>query len=134
MVQICILHRDHLKIISVNIWYHTVLCFLLHFRVLHRAAKIRIQFIHLPSVQGMTIIKNAQIPSGVRFLGSYYIRHTYLNAHFNLYGSNPELLEVSYRVIRYFARPLRLAKLLPSAVILRLFPARSLCSLPAFHH
>jgi len=76
-MQICILHRNHLKIISVNIWYHTALCGLFHIRVLHRAAKIRIQFIHLPSVQDITIIKNAQTPSGVRFLGSYYIRDAY---------------------------------------------------------
>lgn len=86
----------------------------------------------LPSVQGITIIKNAQTPSGVRFLGGYYIRDTYLNAHFNLYGSNPELLEVSYRVIMYFARSLCLAKLLPSPVILRLYsqPGHSAHSLP----
>lgn len=68
-------------------------------------AKTRIQFIHLPSVQGMAVIRNAQIPSGVRFLGGYCIRDTYLNAHFNLCGSNPELLEVSPRGIPYFAGP-----------------------------
>lgn len=113
-MQICIVHGDHLKIISVTIWYCTALCFLLFLtRVLHTAAKTRIQFIHLPSVQGMTIIKNAQAPPGVRFLGGYYIRDTYLNAHFHLYGSNPELLEVSYRVTMYFARPLCLVKLCP---------------------
>lgn len=61
-------------------------------RVLHRAAKTRIQFIHLPSVQGKTTVKNAQTPSAVRFLGGYYIKDTYLNAHFKLFGSNPELL------------------------------------------
>lgn len=69
----------------------------------------------------MAIIKNAQAPSGVRFLGGYYKRDTYLNEHFNLYRSNPELLEVSYGAITYFARPLCLAKLLPSPVILRLY-------------
>lgn len=67
------------------------------------AAKTKIQFIHLPSVQGMTAIRNAQIPSGMKFLGGYCIRETRLNAPFNLYGSNPELLEGSPRGIPYFA-------------------------------
>lgn len=69
------------------------------------AEKNRIQFIHLPSVQGITVTRNAQIPSGMKFLGGYCIRETHLNAHFILYGSNPELLEVSPRGIPHFAGP-----------------------------